>query len=63
MPYNQYENLRFDSEEKITEFNYENYIPEVLLAQKEILQTEGFKDLIKATNMLTKTKYEEHKDN
>ena len=29
--YNAYEGVEFDKEDKITEFNYENYIPQIIL--------------------------------
>ena len=34
VPWNQYEHVTFDPEEKITEFNYEKYIPDLFLADK-----------------------------
>lgn len=30
--WNHYDDLEFDTEEKITEFNYENHIPQIFLA-------------------------------
>lgn len=40
----------FDDETKITEFNYEEHISEHLL-DKNLTQSEGFKDVVKLTNM------------
>lgn len=56
-PYNQYENVQLDDEDKITEFNYENYIPQAILDQTDT-KSESFKYLIKAINLQTKTKME-----
>jgi len=56
--WNHFEGLNFDEEIKITEFNYENHIPEIFLAQKDVTQSENFKDMIKVMNLLQKTKYE-----
>lgn len=47
--YNDYENVEFDKEEKITEFNYENYIPETLLKQSDT-KSDHFKDFVKMAN-------------
>lgn len=52
VPYNHYDDVDFDQEEKITEFNYENHIPEILLAEKEVVQTDSFMDMIKMMNLL-----------
>jgi len=55
--YNDYENAKFDDEEKITEFNYENYIPKIIL-DKTDTKSDDFKNMIKAANFLRKTKLE-----
>lgn len=52
MHYNHYDEEEFDTEDKITEFNYENHIPAIFLQQKDVVQTEGFKDMIKVMNLL-----------
>ena len=55
--------VQFDSEPKITEFNYEQYIhPDVLEAVGDP-QSNEFKRLIKSMNFATKTKYEQHQEN
>ena len=54
-----YEDMVFDSEDKITEFNYENYIPEYMV--KSVDNRGGaFKDVVKASNLFTKTNFEQH---
>ena len=60
--YNEYDDLQFDPEEKITEFNYENYIPQPLLKQTDT-KTESFKNMVKFMNLESKTAYEQHKAN
>jgi hypothetical protein len=60
--WDKFDNLDFDPEEKITEFNYENYI------NKHVLKTmdtgsEDFKNLVRALNFTSKTEYEQHKAN
>lgn len=60
--YSDYEDLQFDPEEKITEFNYEKFIPEYELANMDT-QSQEFKDMIKMMNVKSKTQYEQHKAN
>jgi hypothetical protein len=36
LPYNHYDDEDYDPEEKITEFNYENFIPPLMLAQYDV---------------------------
>jgi hypothetical protein len=59
-PYDSFKNLKFDPEEKITEFNYEKFIHEDILATMDT-ESQEFKDYIRLQNFLTKTKYEQHK--
>lgn len=60
--WDEYDDLKFDKEDKITEFNYENYIPQHLYNKNQTIEVE-FKDEVKYLNLLTKTKYEKHKVN
>jgi hypothetical protein len=49
--------LTFDQEEKITEFNYEKFIPKHMLQTMDT-QSEEFKNMIKQMNYNSKTEYE-----
>ena len=49
----------FDPEEKITEFNYENFIPKHLLATMDT-DSSDFKRMIKQMNLTSPTQYEKH---
>lgn len=51
------ENIEIDEEEKITEFNYEKFIPAEVLATMDT-DSESFKNLIRKMNFYSKTKYE-----
>lgn len=62
LPYNHYDDEDYDPEEKITEFNYENFIPPLMLAQYDV-QSEEFKEMIKLMHLTTRTKIEQHKFN
>lgn len=55
--YNEFEDAKFDTEEKITEFNYENYLPKIIL-DKTDTKSDEFKNMIKAANFMKKTKLE-----
>jgi len=55
-----YDDLTFDPEEKINEFNYEKFIPKHLLKNVDT-ESDNFKQHIKWLNFTTKTKYEQHK--
>lgn len=55
--WNYYDDLKFDPEEKITEFNYEKFIPQHVLNKIDTKSAE-FKRYIKMTNLNSKTKYE-----
>mmetsp|Transcript_32231 Transcript_32231/g.49312 ORF Transcript_32231/g.49312 Transcript_32231/m.49312 type:complete len:130 (+) Transcript_32231:762-1151(+) len=44
-----YDNLKFDPEEKITEFNYEKFIPQAILKTMDT-ESEEFKLMIKEKN-------------
>lgn len=57
-----YQHLQFDQEEKITEFNYENYLPKQLLASMDT-ESPQFKKLIREMNFYSKTEYEKHREN
>jgi hypothetical protein len=57
-----YDHLKFDPEEKITEFNYEKFIPKNVL-KKIDTKSDSFKRYIKVANLNSKTKFEQHKDN
>ena len=52
--WNEYENLMFDPEEKITEFNYEKFISKYLLEGMDT-KSEQFKNMIKTMNLNSKT--------
>jgi len=60
--WNSYDHLKFDPEDKITEFNYEKFIPKQVLSKMDTKSAE-FKKFIKLTNLNSKTKWEQHKDN
>lgn len=60
--WDKFDKLEFDPEEKITEFNYENYINKHTLKTMDT-QSEEFKNYIKALNFSNKTEYEQHKAN
>ena len=57
--YDHFNDLIFDQEEKITEFNYEKFIPKHLLANMDT-QSAEFKTFVKALNMNMLTDYEQH---
>jgi hypothetical protein len=52
-----FEGLSFDPEEKITEFNYEKFIPKHILSSMDTA-SEEFKTLVKMMNLSSSTKYE-----
>lgn len=59
--YHSFENITMDPEHKITEFEYEKFLnPEML----KNVDTNGqdFKNMVKALNYFTKTKYESWKN-
>lgn len=60
--HNDFEDLNFDDEFKITEFNYEDFISEYLL-DDALVQDEGFKDTVKLANLTSSTEFEQHKLN
>jgi hypothetical protein len=60
--WDKFDGLNFDTEEKITEFNYEKYIPKHLLAEMDT-QSQDFRDMVKIINLSTRTAYETHTDN
>lgn len=60
--WNHFDSLMFDQEQKITEFNYENYIPQHLLDRLDTHSNE-FKTMIKAINLNRLTEYEQHIQN
>jgi len=54
-----FECLEMDAEEKITEFNYENYLNMDLITD-EVTESQDFKKYIRLLNFTSKTKYEAH---
>jgi hypothetical protein len=60
--WNYYDHLKFDPEEKITEFNFEKFIPKNVL-KKIDTKSDSFKKYIKIANFNSKTKFEQHKEN
>lgn len=60
--YSDFADKKFDDEDKITEFNYEKFIPKAILDGIDT-QSDSFKQLIKSVNFLTHTKMEQHKIN
>jgi hypothetical protein len=60
--YDQFNELIFDKEDKITEFNYENFIPKHILQTMDTESSE-FKNLVKKLNLYSRTAYEKHQDN
>jgi uncharacterized protein YdiU (UPF0061 family) len=60
--WNAYAGVKFDPEEKITEFNYEKFISKQLLKNMDTTSDE-FKRYIKMLNLTTRTELERHKDN
>lgn len=62
LEWNHFEGVLFDSEEKITEFNYENYIPKHILNSVDT-HSDEFKTMVKQMNFNTNTQFEQHKQN
>lgn len=60
-PWDAYENVEFDPEEKITEFEYEKFIPKQILATMDTQSLE-FRNYVKMLNLKTRTSLEAHKD-
>jgi len=60
--WNTFTGVRFDPEEKITEFNYEKFIHKQILKNMDTTSDE-FKNYIKMLNVTTRTQYEQHLDN
>lgn len=58
-PWNAFEENTFDEQEKITEYNYEEFIPKHLLKGVDT-NSEDFKRTIKYANYNSKTDYEQH---
>jgi len=52
--YDKFDGILFDKEDKITEFNYENYLPQPFLKTMDT-QSEDFKIMIKQMNFNSKT--------
>ena len=55
--WNTYEGVKFDPEEKITEFNYEKFIHKQILKNMDT-SSDDFNLYIKKLNLTTKTQYE-----
>jgi len=60
-PWDAYANVEFDLEEKITEFEYEKFIPKQILATMDT-ESQEFKNYVKMLNLKTRTSLESHKD-
>ena len=60
-PWNAFDNLRYDPEEKITEFNYEKFLPKHLLKGVDA-QSDDFQMSVKVANYKSKTCYEQHQE-
>ncbi len=60
--FNTYEGVKFDPEEKITEFNYEKFISKQILKNMDT-NSDEFRLYIKRMNLTTKTQIESHLDN
>jgi hypothetical protein len=60
--FDKFDGIQYDQEEKITEFNYENFINRHLLKDMDT-SSEEFKDMIKMMNLESRTEYEQHKEN
>lgn len=58
-PYDWDKDHKIDKEDKITEFNYEKYIHEDVLAQMDT-DSDEFKELIRALNFSSNTEYQQH---
>jgi hypothetical protein len=52
-----FEGISFDPEEKITEFNYEKFIPKEILSTMDTA-SEEFKTYVKMMNLSSSTKFE-----
>lgn len=61
VPWDHFGGYYFDDEKKVTEFDYEKFIPKVILDQFDKDSVE-FKNYIKRANIFSKTKIEMHKD-
>lgn len=57
--WNHFDGVIFDPEEKITEFNYENYINPHILKTMDT-HSQEFKRMIKIMNLENKTAFEQH---
>jgi len=57
MPWDAFDHLEHDPEDKITEFNYEKFISADVLATLDT-DSQDFKDMIRSLNFSTKTRYE-----
>jgi hypothetical protein len=62
LEWDHFKHLMFDDEDKITEFNYENFIPAPLLKTMDT-DSKDFKMMIREINMTNKTQYEQHMEN
>ena len=51
----------WDQETKITEFDWENYLPKEVLKNIDT-QSDQFKNFVRALNFVEKTRYELHKE-
>jgi hypothetical protein len=60
--WDKYDGVKFDPEEKITEFNYEKFIPQAQLRNMDTSSDE-FKMMIKEMNLKQKTAMEQHFEN
>ena len=60
-PWDAYASQIFDEEKKVTEFDYEKFIPKVILDQYPDKESVEFKNFIRKKNFFTFTEYEQHK--
>lgn len=56
-PWDHFDDLAFDREDKITEFNWEQHLPESVTDALDT-KSESFKEAIKAANFFQHTEYE-----
>lgn len=61
-PWNADKDVTIDNEEKITEFNYEKFLPQEVIDRYDT-DSEEFKEMIRALNFTSKTEFEQHQQN
>lgn len=55
--------VKIDKENKITEFEYENYFDPSLARNKDLCSTDEFKRLVRTLNYFQKTRIENYQNN